>query len=627
MLIHLALAVIVAGAFVTHFRGISGKLTLMEGAEPLSRFEVESGPSDGTLPFSVSLADASTLFYAGTTTPRDFTSAISVKYPDGKTERHEISMNHVAVCRGWRFYQTGMGDGVSSLTVSHDPWGIGITYTGYTLLILGMCLFFFQRNTAWRAWVRRLSATAMFVTVILCVNFKAEAAGTENTLPTIQRPLARNLGKIYVYWNDRIVPLQTMAKDVAVSLYGSSSYEGYTSEQVLAGWLLYFDIWERDFHAHNSEIPGSEKKRKKLEDKKKLIAWLGTGEAFRIYPYHSANGRMEWLSLAGKRPSKMSLEQWEFMTTGMHSIANDIYDGKNISANERISLLKEGQILYAGIENLPSDVKINAERLYNRSMYILPMAIVLLFMGLGAIIFPINPVKRHARIAHRILTLTSVLSLIYLAYIISLRGYVSGHIPLSNGFETMLCLAFVALALSLCVFGKISVAPPGLMIVAGASLAVAAMGDARPQIGALMPVLSSPLLSIHVMLVMTSYALFLLMTIIAAKTLFSKSGRMRNAYTVLNHVLLVPAEFLLVTGIFVGAVWANQSWGRYWGWDPKETCALVTMLVYALPLHARSLRFMRNEKFFALYLLIAIISVLVTYFGANYIFPGLHSYA
>lgn len=621
LLLHVALAVIVAGALVTHFFGVTGKITLAEGKEGVSVFDVESGPSDGNLPFSITLDKAATTFYTGTTTPQNFSSDITIHHPSGETERYKITMNKIAVCDNWRFYQTGMGEGVSALSISHDPWGIGVTYAGYTLLILSMILFFFQKGTAWRAWLKRLSTVAVVITCMFAPALESKAENPRAPA-TIQRPLAKNLGKIYVYWNDRICPLQTMARDVTVTLYGSTSYNGYTPEQVLAGWLFNYDVWKRDFDSNNREVGLSSKKKKRLDEKRNLIKWLATGEAFKIYPYHSANDRLEWLSLAGRRPSKMSLEQWKFMTEGMHSIAADISAGKNIKANERISQLIKGQRKYAGVENLPSDAKMNAERLYNSSVHILPVAIILLVCGFLLIIFPskVPGVWRGMK-------LTEGLSLLYLIYILSLRAYIGGYFPVSNGFETMLVLSVIALVAVLLSPQKIRIVNPALAIVAGAALAVAVMGNARPQIGALMPVLASPLLSIHVMLVMTAYALLFLMTIIAAKTLCSKSDKVREEYTALNHVLLVPAVFLLAAGIFIGAVWANQSWGRYWGWDPKETCALVTLFVYALPLHTRSMKFLRREKYFAIYILIAIISVLLTYFGANYIFPGLHSYA
>lgn len=623
MLLHIALVVIVAGAFITHFTGITGKLTLVENQPAVSEFTVESGPSDGKLPFSVELDKANTIFHTGTTTPKDFSSKVTIIFPDGKKESYEISMNKVATCRSWRFYQTGMGDSASTLSLSHDPWGIAVTYTGYCLLALGMILFFFQRHTAWRAWLRKLTMATVVSAAFLSFGMPAYASDIDDALPTIQRPLAKNLGKIYVYWNDRISPLQTMAKDVTVSLYGSTAYRGYTAEQVLAGWLFNYDAWKRDFDYRNSETPSSAKKRKRLEEKRDLVRWLGTGEAFRIYPYHSANGRMEWLSLSGRKPSKMSLEQWKFMTGAMHGIAMDIAEGKNIRANEGITGLIEGQRKYAGNGNLPSDSRFRAEMVYNSIVRILPVAVLLLIAGLSAVIFTGFMRKRTVRIA---LVTVCAAALAYILFIAGLRGYAGGHIPLSNGFETMLCMAMISLAGALSAPRKISIIRPGLMIVAGAALCVAAMSEAHPRIGALMPVLDSSLLSIHVMLVMTSYAMFFLMAIVAARSIVG-SDESAEEGVALNHVLLVPAVFLLAGGIFVGAVWANQSWGRYWGWDPKETCALVTMLVYALPMHTRSMRFLRKDKVFNIYILLAFLSVIFTYFGANYLFSGLHSYA
>ncbi len=102
-----------------------------------------------------------------------------------------------------------------------------------------------------------------------------------------------------------------------------------------------------------------------------------------------------------------------------------------------------------------------------------------------------------------------------------------------------------------------------------------------------------------------------------------KSEKLRD----LSTVLLYPAVFLLTFGIFLGAVWANISWGNYWAWDPKETWALITLLIYSVPLHQKSLGFLRNPKAFHLYCMLAFLSVLVTYFGVNMILGGMHSYA
>ena len=157
------------------------------------------------------------------------------------------------------------------------------------------------------------------------------------------------------------------------------------------------------------------------------------------------------------------------------------------------------------------------------------------------------------------------------------------------------------------------------------------MGEANPRITQLMPVLQSPLLSIHVMVIMVSYVLFAFMMLngVAALIISARGGsgeRIGYLQTVSN-IMLYPAVFLLAAGIFIGAVWANVSWGRYWGWDPKEVWALITMLIYSLGIHQGSLKWFRNPKHFHIFCILAFLSVLVTYFGVNFLLGGLHSYA
>ena len=142
----------------------------------------------------------------------------------------------------------------------------------------------------------------------------------------------------------------------------------------------------------------------------------------------------------------------------------------------------------------------------------------------------------------------------------------------------------------------------------------------------LMPVLRTPLLQVHVISIVLGYFIFFSLLVIGIAGLIvsrEKSEKLRD----LSTVLLYPAVFLLTFGIFLGAVWANISWGNYWAWDPKETWALITLLIYSVPLHQKSLGFLRNPKAFHLYCMLAFLSVLVTYFGVNMILGGMHSYA
>jgi ABC-type transport system involved in cytochrome c biogenesis permease subunit len=150
------------------------------------------------------------------------------------------------------------------------------------------------------------------------------------------------------------------------------------------------------------------------------------------------------------------------------------------------------------------------------------------------------------------------------------------------------------------------------------------------QITPLMPVLQSPLLSVHVMTVMCAYALFALQMLSGIQALvLIRQGRESETerVTALSQLLLYPAVFLLAIGIFLGAVWANVSWGNYWSWDPKESWALNTLMVYAVPFHGASIPVFRRPTVYHAYMVAAFIAVLVTYFGVNYLLGGMHSYA
>lgn len=616
LLVHIALAVILVGAIVTHFCGIQGELTLPDGGEPVTEFRKTAGPGDGTFPFSVSLESAEIVFYPGTTTPMDFKSHLLV---DGKPV--DVSMNNVGEADGWRFYQSGISAADSTLAVSHDPWGTGITYSGYVLLLVGMVGFFFQKKTPWRSLLRKGRTCILFVLV-----GAGHVSAASSQLSAMQRPLAANLGKVYVYWNDRVCPMQTMARDVTAKLYGGESYRDMTPEQVLSGWLFYFDRWQRDWDETHAVAPTSEKGKREQAERDALIQWLGTGEAFKIYPYRTSSGHMEWLSLTGRRPSQMDLEQWKFMQTTMPRMKELLLQGKNVEANEVITELIEGQRRYAGSDCLPSESKMQTERIYNVGARPALAAVMALVLSLLCLWYSVGS-RAPSKWMQRGIIVLSWLVFVYMATLLGVLWWIGGHIPLSNGPETMMFMGFVALSVG-CVAGPLLIR--GAVFLVGAmALFVAAMGGRVPQIGALMPVLSSPLLSVHVMLVMTSYVLFLLMSVLSAVGLCSKDAGRAEWLCRTNRLLLTPAVFLLAAGIFIGAVWANQSWGRYWGWDPKETCALVMLLVYSVPVHwgSRRLACFRRPRVLHVYLLVAVVTVLFTYFGANYLLPGLHSYA
>lgn len=312
----------------------------------------------------------------------------------------------------------------------------------------------------------------------------------------------------------------------------------------------------------------------------------------------------------------------------MPRIASLVRQGRNKAANEEIKHLIDGQKRYAPQGSLPGDTSMRLERFFNDHIHLRPVTFGMLAIALAGVFLSVS--RRGGKIRHYMpaaLTIATVPGLIYIATALFIRSFVGGHLPFSNGHETMLTLSFSAMLTSLILHRRDPLVRSALLLVAALSLLVAVMGEKNPQIAHLMPVLASPWLSIHVMLVILSYAAFALMAVMAAVALISRDISIKTRCEAINRVVLIPAVFLLGAGIMAGAVWANQSWGRYWGWDPKETCALITLLVYALPIHTVACPLFRRSRPFNIYILTAILAVLFTYFGANYLLPGLHSYA
>ena len=205
--------------------------------------------------------------------------------------------------------------------------------------------------------------------------------------------------------------------------------------------------------------------------------------------------------------------------------------------------------------------------------------------------------------------------------------------PLSNGHETMMFMAWCSMLLTALSAGcRIRMVQPFGYMVSGLALLVAGLGETTPQITPLMPVLQSPLLCIHVVVIMISYTLFAFTMLGGIAAFITKAVRKNAEREIIelqrtSLLMLYPAVFLLTAGIFIGAVWANISWGRYWGWDPKEVWALITMLVYSVTLHTGSIKLLQRPMLFHAYCIIAFLTVIITYFGVNFILGGMHSYA
>ena len=669
--IHLSFILILAGALTTHLSGDSGAVHFRKGDPAATAFVREDG-SMSELPFSVSLSDFKVEYYPGSDAPKDYISTLHImpgEVNGGEGVRHgtegisaTVSMNRIFRYGGYRFYQASYDDdgGGSTIAVSHDPAGVAVTYAGYALLLLSMTGFFFRRDSGFRAALRRLcGSAAAAVPVILCLVLSSADAsaspknGTE--LPKhLPEDVASEYGRIFVYYNDRVCPMQTLARDFTMKLYGRPSWRGLTCEQVLTGWIFYADQWYGTLDMDGSQ--SSQKAAMKARDREESIRLVCTGSLLRIFPF-TCDGKVSWYSSVDRLPAEMDPAQWLFvrkvMSLAGEGLMKKDFDGvKGIFAKIREHQLKSAP------DVIPSVGRVRAEIIYNSIDR--PKALAMACLSAGLLLFVFFCISGHLRGSasscpapsagdrrvsrrplHTVICsaahLLSALLLLYLTVILALRWRVSGHIPMSNGFETMMTMSWFSMLLTVIPARRFPLVLPMGFLLCGFSLLVASIGESDPQITHLMPVLSSPLLSVHVACMMLSYTLLGLAMLNSAMSLAGRGlrpGRQGHAkdYDMgrsadLSLVILYPAVFLLAAGTFLGAVWANVSWGRYWAWDPKEVWALITLLVYAFALHGRSLRVFRDPVFFHWFCIIAFLCVIITYFGVNFFLGGLHSYA
>ena len=667
-MLHISFVVILFGAYVTWRWGIQGKVHLREGEEAQS-FVATDG-EECRFPFVVTLRDFELQYYDGTFAPMDYVSNIEIV--DGEERiKGKVSMNNILSHRNYRLYQAGYdrdGKGVT-LAISHDPYGIGITYAGYALLLLSMLGFFLQPHSRFRALLRH-PALKKVATVALFIVGSVNALSAAEKMPqTLPRDVAAEFGKLHIYYNDRICPLQTLAKDFTTKLYGKSTYRGLSAEQVLTGWFFFYDDWKREpmIKIKGGEIKrildidgnyarltdfasstdgyklasalrgeGVENRRnaESANEKFNLVSMLCMGHLLKIYPYRNSEGMVTWYSLADKLPAEVPYEQAIFIGRSMNLVAERIMTKKYDEVVSIVNKIGKYQANEAG-DNLPPSWRMRAEQIYNRANLNRPLAMVCVTLGiLFFLIFCLSTSLRkgEGKWLNTLLAIGLGGVLLYLTLQIALRWIVGDHIPLSNGFETMQFMSWCSALIALCAMRKFRMALPFGYLLCGFTLLVAMMGEASPRITQLMPVLQSPLLSIHVVVIMIAYSLlaFAMLNGVTALILHytKRDSKAEVEYLqVVSNIMLYPAVFLLAIGIFVGAVWANISWGRYWGWDPKEVWALITMLVYSAALHASSLSWFRRPIFFHTFTIIAFLTVLITYFGVNFLLGGMHSYA
>ncbi|HJX70889.1 MAG TPA: cytochrome c biogenesis protein CcsA, partial [Bacteroidales bacterium] len=308
-------------------------------------------------------------------------------------------------------------------------------------------------------------------------------------------------------------------------------------------------------------------------------------------------------------------------------------------ANELISSIKQFQSIYGG-SVVPPVTRIKIELLYNRlnlferlSCWYGLLGLLLLMIQFTGIFHVRLNLKIPLRIAGGLIIIVFLLHTLTLAA----RWYISGHAPWSNGYEALTYIAWASVLAGIIFSARSPVTLSTTAILASIVLHTAHLSWMDPEITTLVPVLRSYWLIVHVAVITASYGFLGLTALLAAVNLIvmileSRQTKSRIDLTIqeLSNIIemaLIVGLYLLTIGTFLGAVWANESWGRYWGWDPKETWALVTILVYAFILHMRIVPGLKSPFGFNIAALLGFGSVIMTYFGVNYYLSGLHSYA
>lgn len=686
VLLHLSFAVILAGALLTHVTSWQGAVRLRVGETVSTYYENVPGGDvvERKLPFELRLESFDVKYHDGTRAEADYVSRFTIT-DGGATQRAEVSMNNVWKYRSVRFYQSSYDPDMrgSILALNSDPWGIPVTYAGYALLFLSLVWLLVDPKGAFR----RLFKSDMMrrgVLSVMAVCAMSQAAGAANTLP---RETADRLGRLNILYNDRVCPLQTFAVDFTKKLCGSARYGDYTPEQVLAGFIFYGDEWSAEpiirvkngplrdalqlpgrcsvntffnqvmggyilgpylneyYHGHNDKF---HKQVADIDDRLMMVMELRRGTLLRVFPFTSG-GKTTWYSPTENITDTLVDEAHrKYMQNVFSLIYGEVLAGSYGNVDKILDKMLKYQQLNGG-SSLPSAAQVKAERIYNAIpfatilfMVNLTLGVVLLIIGLIRLIRPVKtdkpdrPDKALLRAVPVVGGALLGLSLLALTACIALRWIVGGRVPMANGYETMLLLAWFVMVLALVAARRFRIALPFGFLMSGFFLLVSHINQMDPQITHIMPVLSSPLLSVHVSVIMMSFSLLSLTFICGLTAIILRLVRGRNAVeldgqldslALLSRLLLYPALTLLGVGIFVGAIWANVSWGAYWSWDAKEVWGLITLMVYAVAAHAASVPFLRRSMGYHIFMTLAFLTLVMTYFGVNYFLGGMHSYA
>lgn len=484
----------------------------------------------------------------------------------------------------------------------------------------------------------------------------------------------------------RMKPINTFSSELLRKVSKSDHYKGYNSDQVFLSMSQYPEVWfnvpfvylKKDndsLHkilgvdlkakhvpfisffdeqgnyklspyldeAYKAAIPNQFQKDFIDVDKKVVLLNAAlSGKILKIFPipYNKANKWVSYLELNETGIKGVDSTYTKNVLPAYMGFLNEARkSGGYKQADEILESITLFQKKY-GKAVRPSDDKINSEILYNKYDIFKKLYYLYMMAGVFMLLFTIVKIFNNRKAIRVIVKAFHILIgfffILHTAGLI-MRWYISGHAPWSDAYESMIYVGWATMFFGLAFGRKSELTVASTAFVASMILMIAHWNWMDPAIANLQPVLNSYWLMIHVAVIVASYGPFtlgmilglvsLLLMIFANEKNSKKLELNIKEITYITELSLTVGLVMLTIGNFLGGQWANESWGRYWGWDPKETWALISIMVYAFVIHARLVPGLKGTWIFNVFSVFAFYSIMMTYFGVNFYLTGLHSYA
>ncbi len=673
-------------------KGLPGRPAIIRD-ENLS-LAISYGAKMKELPFKIKLYDFIMEKYPGTNSAASYASEVQLIDPTNNVEKdYRIYMNNILDYDGYRFFQASFDkdERGTYLSVNHDFVGTWVSYLGYALLTIGMIWLFLSKNTRFSMVSKKVKAISAKTTYAIILAFFASSVnptyGQKNIAVkynVVSAEHANQFSQIIVQdHKGRMKPIHTLSRELLRKVSRKESFQGYNSDQVilsmfadkqswlaapivkitehkalqdllgtkgkLAAYKNFFDKSgsyklrdevRRAYGLQPIDRAQYEKDLMKIDERVNILSMIFSGRILRLIPIPGDENNT-WASSDGGHgsssnrsaiaekfyPSYQSALR-KAVSTGDYSLPNQILT--ELDAFQR----DEGKVVIPSNVQRKAEIALNNLNVFSRlSAYYSILGCLFLVMLFISVFRP----DTNLKILYKILLGGVLLGFLFHTVGLGLRWYVSERAPWSNGYESMIYIAWTTTLAGIIFTRKSLGGLAATMILAGTILLVAMLSYLDPEITPLVPVLRSYWLTIHVSLIAGSYGFLMLGAIIGLinlilivfinsinrKTIMDKVREL----SYISELTLTGGLVMISIGTYLGGVWANESWGRYWGWDAKETWALVTILVYAFILHMRLIPKMKSLYAYNLATLFGFASVVMTYFGVNYYLSGLHSYA